>query len=149
MEQFKPSYATTQGFDRNISETGTSQTKTDKGYRSPAQWAALSKEEKDKILSARRSKKNGDKRNKGKQETKQKRKLEAVVKEAAEAISAMTDDKNTTANGTDGESSRAENGLSSGSVPADQFGRKTHAIKKILQTMVTAATGGQRSLNDN
>jgi hypothetical protein len=78
-------------------------------------------------------------------ENKRKRKLEAVVKEAAEAISAMTDDKNMTANGTDGESSRAANGSSSGSVPADQFGRKAHAIKKILQTMVTAATGGQKS----
>ena len=144
MEQFKPSYATTQGFDRNISETRTYQTKTDKGYRSPAQWAALSKEEKDKILSARRSKKNGDKRNKGKQETKQKRKLEAVVKEAAEAISAMTED-NSTANGADGESSRTANGSGSGSAPADQFGRKAHAIKKILKTMVTAATGGQTS----
>ena len=63
------------------------------------------------------------------------------MKEAAEAISAMTDDQN----GTNGESSRAANESSSGSVPADQFGRKAHAIKKILQTMVTAATGGQKS----
>ena len=63
------------------------------------------------------------------------------MKEAAEAISAMTDDQN----GTNGESSRTTNGSSSDSVPADQFGRKAHAIKKILQTMVTAATGGQKS----
>jgi len=148
MEQFKPSYATTSSFDRNISETGSSQMKTDKtdkGYRSPAQWAALSKEEKEKILSARRSKKSGDKRNKGKKENKNKRKLEAVVKEAAEAISAITEDNNATANGTDGDSSRTSNGSSSGSAPADQFGRKAHAIKKILQSMVTAATGGQKS----
>jgi hypothetical protein len=144
MEQFKPSYATTQAFDRNISETGSFQTKTDNGYRSPAQWAALSRDEKDKILSARRSKKSGDKRSKLKKD-KHKRKLAAAVKEAAESISAITDDTNTTANGTDGDSSRTANGSSSGSVPADQFGRKAHAIKKILQGMVTAATGGQKS----
>jgi hypothetical protein len=37
----------------------------DKGYRSPAQWAAISKkEEKDKILSAQGSKKSGDKKGK-------------------------------------------------------------------------------------
>ena len=148
MEQFKPSYATTSSFDRNISETGSSQKKTDKidkGYRSPAQWAALPKEEKEEILSAQRSKKSGDKRNKGRKENKNKRKLEAVVKEAAEAISAITEDNNATANGTDGDSSRTSNGSSSGSAPADQFGRKAHAIKKILQSMVTAATGGQKS----
>ena len=89
-------------------------------------------------------KRSGDKRNTGCLENKQKRKLEAVVKEAAEAISAMTED-NSTANGADGESSRTANGSSSGSAPADQFGRKAHAIKKILKTMVTAATGGQTS----
>jgi len=53
----------------------------------------------------------------------------------------MTDDQN----GTNGESSRMTNGSSSGSVLADQFGRKAHAIKKILQTMVSAATGGKKS----
>jgi len=147
MEQFKPSYATTSSFDRNISETGSSKKEIDKGYRSPAQWAALSKEEREKILSARgSSKKAGDK--KGKKAKKQdgnKRKLEAVVTAAADAISAITDETAETGHGTDGNSSRTSTGSGSGQTPADQFGRKAHEIKKILQTMVSAATGGKKS----
>ena len=64
MEQFKPSYTNTSSFDRNISKTGSSKKGVDKGYRSPAQWAALSKEDRDKILAARGSKKSGDKKGK-------------------------------------------------------------------------------------
>jgi hypothetical protein len=144
MEQFKPSYANTNSFDRNISETGSSKKGIDKGYRSPAQWAALSKEEKDKILSARGSKKSGDKKGKkGKKPDGNKRKLETVITEAVEAISAITDDTATT--GTDGNSSRTSSGSSSGNTPADQFGRKAHEIKRILQNMMTAATGGKKS----
>jgi hypothetical protein len=63
MEQFKPSYANTSSFDCNVSETG-SKKGIDKGYHSPAQWAALSKEEKDQILSARGSKKSSDRKGK-------------------------------------------------------------------------------------
>jgi hypothetical protein len=145
MEQFKPSYANTSSFDRNVSETGSSKKGIDKGYRSPAQWAALSKEEKDKILSARGSKKSGDRKGKKgrKPDGNNKRKLEAVVTEAAEAISAITDDAETT--GTDGNSSRTPSGLSSGTSPADQFGRKAHKIKRIIQNVVTAAKGGKKS----
>jgi hypothetical protein len=146
MEQFKPSYANTSSFDRNVSETGSSKKGIDKGYRSPAQWAALSKEEKDKILSARGSKKkSGDRKGKKgrKPDGNNKRKLEAVVTEAAEAISAITDDAETT--GTDGNSSRTPSGSSSGTSPADQFGRKAHEIKRIIQNVVTAAKGGKKS----
>jgi hypothetical protein len=130
MEQLKHSYPNTSSFVRNISETG-SKKGIDKGYHSPAQWAALSKEEKDKILSARCSKKSGDRNGKkGKKPDNNKRKLKAVVTEAAEAISAITDDADTT--GTDGNSSRTPNGLNTGTSPADQFGRKAHEIKKII-----------------
>jgi len=145
MEQFKPSYASTTSFDRNVSETGSFKKGVDKGYRSPAQWAALSKEEKDKILSARGSKKSGDRKGKKgkKPDGNNKRKLESVVTEAAEAISAITDDAETT--GTDGNSSRTPSGSSSGTSPADQFGRKAHEIKRIIQNVVTAAKGGKKS----
>lgn len=144
MEQFKPSYATTSSFDRQISETGSLKKEIDGGYRSPAQWAALSKEERERILSARGAKKAGDKKGKkGKKPDGNKRKLEAVVTEAVEAISAITDDTATT--GTDGNSSRTSSGSSSGNTPADQFGRKAHEIKRILQNMMTAATGGKKS----
>jgi hypothetical protein len=143
MEQFKPSYANTSSFDRNVSETG-SKKGIDKGYRSPAQWAALSKEEKDKILSARGSKKSGDRKGKkGKKPENNKRKLESVVTEAAEAISAITEDTATT--DTDGNSSRTPSGSSSGTSPVDQFGRKAHEIKRIIQNVVTAAKGGKKS----
>jgi hypothetical protein len=146
MEQFKPSYTNTSSFDRNISETGSSKKGVDKGYRSPAQWAALSKEDRDKILAARGSKKSGDKKGKkGGKSDGNKRKLEAVVTEAAEAISAITDDSETGT--TDGNSSRTSNGSSTGTgtAPADQFGRKAHEIKRILQNMMTAAKGGKKS----
>ena len=143
MEQFKPSYANTSSFDRNVSETG-SKKGIDKGYRSPAQWAALSKEEKDKILSARGSKKSGDRKGKkGKKPENNKRKLESVVTEAAEAISAITEDTATT--DTDGNSSRTPNGSHTGTTPADQFGRKAHEIKRIIQNVVAAAKGGKKS----
>ena len=143
MEQFKPSYANTSSFDRNVSETG-SKKGIDKGYRSPAQWAALSKEEKDKILSARGSKKSGDRKGKkGKKPENNKRKLESVVTEAAEAISAITEDTATT--DTDGNTSRMPNGLHTGTTPADQFGRKAHEIKRIIQNVVAAAKGGKKS----
>jgi hypothetical protein len=107
MEQFKTSYANTSSFDRNVLETG-SKKGIDKGYRSPAQRAALSKEEKDKILSARgSSKKSGDRKGKkGKKPENNKRNLESFVTEAAEAISAITDDTDTT--GTDGNSSQMD-----------------------------------------
>jgi hypothetical protein len=92
-EQFKPSYANTSLlFDCNVSETG-SKKGIDKGYRSPAPWAALLKEEKDKILSARGSKKSGDRKGKkGKKPDNNKCKLKAVITEPAEAISAITDE---------------------------------------------------------
>ena len=108
-----------------------------------AQWAALSKEERSQILSARKSKKTGDK-HKSRNANKNKRKLEAVVKEAAEAISALTEQPST-ATGTDGESSSTPTGSIAGAAPADQFGRKAHAIKNVLQSMVTAAMGGKKS----
>ena len=147
MEQFKPSYANTTSFDRNVSETGSSKKLVDKGYRTPAQWAALSKEEKEKILSARGSKKSGDRRGKrGKQQDRNKRKLEAVITEAAEAISTITGDTEATNNGTDGtNSSRTPTGSNAGSNPADQFGRKAHEVKKILQTVIAAVKGGTKS----
>jgi hypothetical protein len=143
MEQFKPSYATTSSFDRNISETGSFKAKTDNGYRTAAQWAALSKEERSQILSARKSKKTGDK-HKSRNANKNKRKLEAVVKEAAATISALTE-QSSTATGTDGESSNTPAGSTAGAAPADQFGRKAHAIQKALQSIVTAATGSKKS----
>jgi hypothetical protein len=144
MEQFKPSYANTSSFDRKVSKTGSSKKGIDKGYLSPAQWVALSKEEKDKILSAKGSKKSGDRKGKkGKKPDGNKRKLEVVVTEAAEAISAITDDADTT--GTDGNSSRTPNGLNNGTSPADQFTRKAHKIKKIIQNVVAAARGGKKS----
>jgi hypothetical protein len=98
----------------------------------PAQWAALSKEEKDKILSVWGSKKSGDKKdNKGRNPDENKQKLEAVITgEAAEEIWATTDDTDTT--GTNGNSSRTLSRLSTGNSPADQFGRKAHEIKRIL-----------------
>jgi hypothetical protein len=146
MEQFKPSYATTSSFDRQISETGSLKKEIDGGYRSPAQWAALSKEEREKILSARGAKKAGDKKGKkGKKKDGNKRKLEAVVTAAADAISAITGETEETGHGTDGNSSRTSNGSGSGQTPANQFGRKAHEIKKILKTMVTAAMGGKKS----
>jgi hypothetical protein len=46
MEQFKPSHANVSSFDRIISETGSSKKGIDNEYHLPAQWAALSKEEK-------------------------------------------------------------------------------------------------------
>jgi hypothetical protein len=65
MEQFKPSHANMSSFDHNRSETGSSKKGIGgKEYCSTAQWAALSKEEKDKILSARGSRKSGDKKGK-------------------------------------------------------------------------------------
>jgi hypothetical protein len=70
------------------------------------------------------------------------RKLEAVVIETAEAISAITDDADTT--GTDGNSSRTPNGSNMGNSPADQFGRKAHEIKKIIQNVAAAARGGKK-----
>jgi hypothetical protein len=104
--------------------------------------AALSKEEKDKILSARGSKKSGDRKGrKGKKPENNKRKLESVIMEAAEAISA--DDTDTT--GTDGNSSRTPNGSHTGTSPADQFGRKAHKIKKIIKNVVAAAKDGKKS----
>jgi hypothetical protein len=147
MEQFKPSYADTTSFDRNISETGSNKKGVDKGYHSPAQWAALSKEEKEKILSARGSKKNGDKKGKkGRKSEANKRKLEAVVTDAAESIvTALTDDTEATGNGTNGNSSRPPSGSSLGNAPGDQFGCKAHEIKRILKNMMTAATGGKKS----
>jgi hypothetical protein len=144
MEQFKPLYANTSSFDRNVSETGSSKKGVDKGYHSPAQWATLSKEEKDKILSARGSRKSGDKKGKkGRKPDGNKRKLKAVVTEAAEAISAITDDTDTT--GTDGNSSRTPSGSSLGTSHVDQFGRQAHKIKRIIQNVVTAAKGGKKS----
>jgi hypothetical protein len=146
MEQFKPSYATTSSFDRQISETGSLKKEIDGGYRSPAQWAALSKEERERILSARGAKKAGDKKGKkGKKKDGNKRKLEAVVTAAADAISAIMGETEETGHGTDGNSSRTSNGSGSGQTPANQFGRKAHEIKKILKTMVTAAMGGKKS----
>jgi hypothetical protein len=62
MEQFKPLYANTSSFDHNVSEPGSSKKGIEKGYHSPAQWAALSKEEKEKIPSARGSKMSRDKK---------------------------------------------------------------------------------------
>jgi hypothetical protein len=47
--------------------------------------------------------------------------------------------------GTDGNSSRTPNGLNTGTSPADQFGRKAHKIKKIIQSMVATAKGGKKS----
>ena len=94
-------------------------------------------------MSARKSKKTGDK-HKSRNANKNKRKLEAVVKEAAEAISALTEQPST-ATGTDGESSSTPTGSIAGAAPADQFGRKAHAIKNVLQRMVTAAMGGKKS----
>jgi hypothetical protein len=93
MEQFKPSYGNTSSFNHKVSKTCSSKKGIDKGYHSPAQWAALSKEETDKILSAQGSRKNGDK--KGKKGTKpdvNKCKQEAVITETAEAFSAITHD---------------------------------------------------------
>jgi len=146
MEQFRPSYADTTSFDRNISETGTSKQKgVDKGYRTPAQWAALSKEERDKILSARGSKKSGDKKGKKNKTQDNKRKLEAAMTTAVDAISAITDDTEATGSTTDGTSSRAPNGSETGNTPGDQFGRRAQEIKKILKTMVAAAKGGKKS----
>jgi hypothetical protein len=143
MEQFKPSYANTSSFDCNVLDAG-SKKGIDKGYRSPAQRAALSKEEKDKILSARCSKKSSDRKGKkGKKPENNKRKLKSVVTEAAEAISAITDDTDMT--GTDGNRSRMLNGSNTRTSPADQFGHKAHKIKKIIQSVVVAAKGGKKS----
>jgi hypothetical protein len=144
MEQFKPSYANTSSFNCNVLETG-SKKDIDKGYHSPAQqWAALSKEEKDKILSARGSKKSGDRKGKkSKKPENNKRKLKSVITEAAEAISAITEDTATT--DTNGNSSRTPNGLHTGTTPVDQFGRKAHKIKRIIQNLVAAAKGRKKS----
>jgi hypothetical protein len=118
MEQFKPSYVNTSLFDRNVSETGSSKKGIDKRYRSLAQWAALSKEEKDKILSARGSKKSRDRKGKKRRKPdRNEQKPEAVVTKVAEAILAITDDADMT--GTDGSSSRTPSGLSVGNTPVD------------------------------
>jgi hypothetical protein len=145
MEQFKPSHAHTSSFDRNVLERTGSKKGIDKGYRSPAQWAALSKDKKDKILSARGSKKSRDRKGKkGKKPDGNKHKLKAVVTEAAaEAISAITDDADTTS--TNGNSNRTQNGSNTGTSPADQFGRKAHEIKKIIQNVAATARGGKKS----
>jgi hypothetical protein len=76
----------------------------------------------------------GKKGKKGRRPDGNKRKLEAVITEVAEAILAITDDTEKT--DTDINSSRTLSGLSSGNVPADQFGRKAHEMKRILQNTI-------------
>ena len=48
MEQFKPAYTSTPGIDRSVAEVG----KIDLTYKSPSQWQALSKEERQAIMTA-------------------------------------------------------------------------------------------------
>jgi predicted Fe-S protein YdhL (DUF1289 family) len=141
MEQFKPSYAGSAHFDRNVSEVGKG---VDSTYRSPSQWQALSKEERQAIMSARKGK--GHDKNKGKKKAKKekreearKRKLEEVVKAATDDLSALTGYTEPTV-----DSAGGNNGAVAGPrvvSPGDQFGRKAHAIRKILSAVAAAATG--------
>lgn len=149
MEQFRPSYAASTSFDRNISETTAQRPgkgNTDNSYRSPAEWAALSREERSKILSARSSKKRGDGRSK-KGKRPDKRKLEAAMTSAADAITALAGEK-TTDSSTGGSSSGTPTASSTGSNPGDQFGRKAQELKKILRTMMATATSGKTSSDE-
>jgi hypothetical protein len=140
MEQFKPSYAGAAGFDRNIAEVGKG---VDSTYRSPAQWQALTKEERDAILSARKGKKPGNKNHKkkkakkDKREQDRKRKLEEVVKAATDELSALTGGTEPTQD-TAGGNTGAVAGPRGGG-PGDQFGRHAHAIRRALASVVAAA----------
>ena len=122
MEQFKMSYSDTTSYDRNIAETGTHK-KTDGSYRSPQEWAALSKEEKAKILSAHSKKKGGGKDKSKRGDKNPKRKLEAIVTEAVEAILAITDPSSATPTvTTEGVGNSTSTASATGSSPGDQFG---------------------------
>jgi hypothetical protein len=145
MEQFKMSYSDTTSYDQNITETGTHK-KTDGSYRSPQEWAALSKEEKAKILSARSKKKGGGKDKSKRGDKNPKRKLEAIVMEAVEAISAITDPSIATPTvATEGMGNSTSTASVTGSSLGDQFGRRTSKIKKIISQVVSVAKGGKKS----
>lgn len=139
MEQFKPSYSGSAHFDRNISEVKA----VDSTYRSPAQWQALSKEERMAIISSRKAK-GSDNKSKQKKKKKdkredRKRRLEEVVKAATDDLSALTSGTDPTMDSAGGNNNavarpRVES-------PGDQFGRHAHAIKKILSKVAAAAMG--------
>jgi hypothetical protein len=148
MEQFKPAYASSARFDRNVQEVG----KVGNDYRSPAEWNALSKDERQKIMSARQ-KKGGGKKSGGKKAYKKdkekKRKLEEVVKTAVDDLSALTNGTEPTgssASRNNGGAERESNATDSS--PGDQFGRRASAIKKILAAVAAAASGKKQTSTD-
>lgn len=135
MEQFDSTVnSDTHGFDRNISSVTNSDGTVDTSYRSPAEWAKLSKEEKAQINSAR-DKKGIKKRrnNSGKNNRalkKLKRQLSELASTTASQLSSMSGGSSGT---TDGDSSGGDSGRSgtqsqTGTNPADQFGRQAHAV---------------------
>ena len=140
MEQFKPAYASATGVDRNVAELG----KVDATYKTPAQWQALSKEERQAIMSARKGKdpkeqKARKKARKDKREEKQ-RKLEEVVKAAVDELSALTGGTEPTVD------SAGNTGAVTGVRPvSDQFGRKANAIKRTMAAVCEAAGRKLRS----
>jgi hypothetical protein len=146
MEQFnKPLYANMSSFDRNVSKTGSSKKGIDKGYRWPAQWAALSKNEKDKILSVSLGLKEeqGKKARRARSQMVIRESSKQSLQKATEAISAIMNDTDATC--TDGDSNRTASESSSGNSLGDQFGRKAHETKRIIQSVVTTAKGGKKS----
>jgi hypothetical protein len=143
MERFRPSYSDPNSFDRNISEA--SRRGGGNLWKSPEEWAALSPEEKSKITAARKQQRGRKGGKKGKKpEATSKRKLEAAITTAAEAITAMAGESTTdTASGISSISATAASASSNS--PGDQFGRRTQELKKILKTVAAAATGGKKS----
>lgn len=153
MEQFRPDYSDERTFERNISETNKHGAAKggDSSYRSPAQWAALSREERDKILSARGKKKGGDGKKQKRKDKKEahKRKLEELMKTATEELAGLTGGTDATANPNNVEAGTpAAQARQPGQPevnPADQFGRKAHAIRTILTAVAEASRGGGTS----
>jgi hypothetical protein len=126
MERFHPFYLDPNSFNRNISET--SQRGANNHWKSPEEWAALSKEEKSKITAAQQWSRNGKGR-KGKKPKPSKQKLEAAITTAAEAITALAGESTATTSGNSSISATGTAPALSNS-PGDQFGRRTQELKK-------------------
>lgn len=158
MEQYNVSGATQahDGFDRNVSGVERKQGNsgnTNTSWRSPAEWAKLTPEERAKIQSKRdkdQSKKRGP--GKGKELEASKRKLAELASDVVRAMEENGEAESTGGNGSGrggnggggGEGQRHQSGTS----PGDQFGRQAHAVtrfaKEIHKVFGGSAKGGSQ-----
>jgi hypothetical protein len=128
MEGFNAVVSKSDGFDRNVSSVDGGKKKDDSAYGSKEEWSKLSFADRKRIQSLRDKSKANKKRKAEKKEPTRK-----LAELAAKMIKDLKESDDSTGSASQGGDSKKGN---SDSNPANQFGRKAHAVMKFAEGLV-------------